>query len=78
MPSVALCLAPFGALFYSAVNQPSANPSMQQYLELDKILEVRVRKKVVHGEGERLYLLDSTLTTTVPFYVCFPTLLLLI
>lgn len=51
---------------------------MQQYLELDKILEVRVRKKVVHGEGERLYLLDSTLTITVPFYVCFPTLLLLI
>jgi len=51
---------------------------MQQYLELDKILEVRVRKKVVHSEGERLYLLGSTLTTTVPFYICFPTLLLLI
>lgn len=77
-PSVTRSLAPFGALYYSSVNQPFANASMQQYLEPDKILEVRIRKKVVHGEGKRLYLLDSILTTTMPFYICFPTLLLLI
>lgn len=53
----------FLAHFLQLTKKSIANPSMQQYLELNKIEKVRVGKRTVHDERKRLHLSDSALTS---------------
>lgn len=67
----------FLAHFLQLTKKSIANPSMQQYLELNKIEKVRVGKRTVHDERKRLHLSDSALTSqTVWFNLLSPPLCL--